>query len=148
MLLLFCHPLFSHGFSSTMGVVCHGSYHQPVMTHRIELSYGKDILASYAIVSRMAFQGNVKRQRSLREHNGMGGALSLGWRAKRVTLLVEIGAMRLWMRGDGVSLLYSLTLKAQLHLLGNLSLIAPLSWEIQSGIQTCHVALGCKVEIP
>lgn len=150
-LLLLCasFPLSAHGIALGAGTSFHGGYWQPASTTSLFLQ--KEIgplVGRYATIFRYAAEGNVRDYRSLRQHHGIGIALALGWQNSRVGILMEGAAMRLWTRGDGVSLCYALTLIPLLKIHAYASIIIPFSVELQSGITTYSTAIGLQLDFP
>lgn len=148
-LLLACHPVFSHGITATAGFSWSGKRYQPVCTTALSLQGGAGpLVGRFSIPARRALAGNVDHFRALREYHGLGVALALGWQEERWSLLVEGSSMRLWTRGDGVSLLYAVSLIPGLKAIPCCSFLLPLSVEWQSGVTTLSTSFGIHVELP
>ncbi|MCI6675080.1 MAG: hypothetical protein MR519_12140 [Spirochaetaceae bacterium] len=148
-LLLACQPLYAHGITATAGISRSGKRCQPVFTTALALQ-GKagSLVGRFSIPARWALAGNVDHFRALREHHGLGVALAFGWQEEHWSLLVEGSSMRLWTRGDGVSLLYAMTLIPGIKAIPCCSFLLPLSVEWHSGVTTLHTSFGVHVELP
>lgn len=150
-LLLLCasFPLSAHGIALGAGTSFHNGYWQPTSTASLFLQ--KEIgplVGRYATLFRYAAGGNVRDYRSLRKHHGIGIALAIGCQSSRWGILMEAAAMRLWMRGDGVSLCYALTLIPLFKIHSYASIFIPISVELQSGITTYSTAIGLQLDFP
>ncbi|MDD7200423.1 MAG: hypothetical protein SPF89_04945 [Sphaerochaetaceae bacterium] len=148
-LMLACQSLFAHGITATAGISWSEKRYQPVCITALSLQgEAGHLVGRFSIPARWALAGNVDHLRSLREHHGLGVAFAVGWQDERWSLLVEGSSMRLWSRGDGVSLLYAATLIPGIKGIPLCSFILPLAVEWQSGVTTFSISIGLHMELP